>query len=301
MVADIRKEASNYAREDAGNRVTGMGEGVTVQLSEEERLSAGLPSGDRAVAMFSRGSLRAETNQFGTGGKTFHLKPDVAAISSNFAFPKALEEAKHPVPDFWVYDGAHPGLTDRGKISTSRDQILPDKRIMEQDAVEWQRVGSKKGWMFNGAPQQQGPGPAGGGENMPTHTSDGFVNGMQKWTPVPRSEELQIAATRELPAIDITNNARGIGVTGAGSGNGGMAGGYQEVNPERLKTLPIPMAKYNWTGTRLHGTGREDQGGGGLGSGAGGYRAGYQSQYPVRPVFPQRRTTGLSRVTQNAA
>jgi len=80
-----------------------------------------------------------------------------------------------------------------------------------------------------------------------------------------------------------------------------MAGGYKEVNPARLSQLPIPMAKYNWTGTRLSGTGREDQGGGTLGSGAGGFRSGYASKYPTRPSFPVRRTTGLSRVTQNAA
>lgn len=78
-----------------------------------------------------------------------------------------------------------------------------------------------------------------------------------------------------------------------------MAGGYQEVNAERLSSLPIPQAKYNWTGTRVHGTGREDQANNQ--GGAGGYRAGYASQFPSRPSFPQGRTTGISRTTQSAA
>lgn len=271
-------------------------------ISENERPETeGLEKRDRAQVQFSSGSLRAETNQTGTGGRQFDLLPGVAAISSSFAYSEALRKAKHPVQDFWVYDGAHPGLTDRGKIATSLDQILPDKRITEQDAIEWNRVGSKKGWMFNGAPQQQGPG--GSGENMPTHTNDGYIDRVRdnKWAPMERLSEKQALATRQMPAIDIENNARGIGTTGAGSGSGGMAGGYRAVNPERLARLPIPMAKYNWTGTRIYGTGREDQGGGNAGSGAGGYRAGYASAYPIRPSFPVRRTTGLSRVTQNAA
>lgn len=273
-----------------------------MDISEEERPETqGLASSDRAQAEFSHGSLRALTNQNGTGGKSFQLIPSVKAVSSTFSYSEALLKAKHPVQDFWVYDGAHPGLTDRGKISTSLDQVLPDKRITEQDAVEWNRVGSKKGWMFNGSPQQEGPGAS--GENVPTNTNDGFINRVRdnKWVPMERSSEKQGLATREMPAIDIENNARGIGVAGEGSGNGGMAGGYREVNAERLARLPIPMEKYNWTGSRLAGTGREDQGGGTLGSGAGGFRAGYVSKYATRPSFPVRRTTGLSRITQNAA
>jgi hypothetical protein len=271
-------------------------------ISETERPETiGLESRDRAQVEFSDGSLRNNTNQQGTSGQTFTLQPDVAAVSSTFPYTQSLVTAKHPVQDFWVYDGAHPGLTDRGSIATSIDQILPDRRIKEQDAIEWNRVGSKKGWMFNGPPQENTPGHS--GENVPTHTNDGYINRVKdnKWMPLGRSSEKQGLATRDMPAIDIENNARGIGVTGAGSGNGGMAGGYREVNPARLSQLPIPMAKYNWTGTRLTGTGREDEGGGTLGSGAGGYRSGYASKYPTRPSFPVRRTTGLSRVTQNAA
>lgn len=298
MTADIRKESIQPPKNEGGSKVTGMGEGVTVTLSDEEKHMDSPYSGDRAIRQFARGSLRAETNQFGTQGKKFDLAPGVKERSSSFAVPYKLVETKHPVQDFWVYDGAHPTLTHNGKISTSRDQVLPDKRISEQDAVEWQRVGSKKGWMFNGRPQQEGPG--GTGENYPTHTSDGFVKQIPKWFPTPRSTEKQIEATRELPAVDITNNARGIGVTGSGSGSGGMSGGYKEVNKERLARLPIPMQKYNWTGTRVTGTGREDQGGGGNGAGAGGFRAGYSSMYPMRPAYPQRRTIGISKVTQNA-
>ena len=271
-------------------------------ISDTERPETqGLENGDRAQRQFGEGSLRAHTNQSGTGGRTFSVIPGVAAVSSSFAYSEALLKAKHPVQDFWVYDGAHPGLADRGKIATSLDQVLPNKRVSEQDCVEWVRVGSKKGWMFNGAPQQEGPG--GSGENVATHTSDGFIGSIQanKWSPLARMAEKQGLATRQMPAIDIENNARGIGKTGGGAGSGGMAGGYKEINPERLARLPIPMAKYNWTGSRLAGTGREDQGGGSTGSGAGGFRAGYASQYASRPSFPVRRTTGLSRVTQNAA
>lgn len=256
--------------------------------------------GDRAAAEFSVGSLRGITNQYGVG-KPFLVEPRVAAQSSNFPYADTLRTTKHPTQDFWVYDGAQPTIGQAGKISTTRDQILPDRRITEQDAVEWQRVGSKKGWMFEGPPQQGGPGTR--GENFPTHTNDGYISTIpsRRWFPDPRSEEKQGLASRDLPAIDIENNARGIGVTGAGSGNGGMAGGYREINRERLSRLPIPTPRFNHTGTRLRGTGREDQGGSTLGSGAGGYRAGYQSAYEVRPSYPRRRTTGLSRVTQHAA
>ena len=150
--------------------------------------------------------------------------------------------------------------------------------------------------MFNGRPQSD---YGGQGENKPTHTTDGFIESIRKnkWQPLHREQDKQGLATREMPAIDIVNNARGIGTTGASSGSGGMAGGYREVNPRRLARLPVPMAKYNWTGNRLSGTGREDQS---LQHGAGGFRSGYVSKYPIRPVFPERQTRGISRVTQNA-
>jgi hypothetical protein len=273
-------------------------EAPKADVEEDEKEEAKVPApADRAVAQFSVGSLYAVTNQFGVS-KPFIEDPKVGAFTTGKAVPESLRTARHPVQDFFVYDGAQSTIGAQGKTSTSRDQLLPNKRIREQDAIEWNRVGAKKGWMFNGAPQQQGPG--GPGEDVPTHTSDGFIENIPKnrWFPVPRSAENQGRATRDMPAIDIENNARGIGVTGAGSGNGGMAGGYQEINKRRLAALPIPMEKYNWTGTRLVGTGREDQN---PGAGAGGYRAGYASAYPDRPSFPQRRTTGLSRVTQNAA
>ena len=283
---------------ESGSRLKANGDSIAVTLSEEDKTEGSAPSGDRAMAQFGRGSLINETNIMGTEGYKFKLEPKLASISQTEGYSIKLKEARHPVQDFWVYDGAHPGLTDRGSIATSRDQILPDHRISEQEAVEWQRVGSKKGWMFNGKPQE-----ADGheGENFPTHTNDGYIHTIKnhKWTPLARSSEKQGLATRQMPAIDIENNARGIGVSGPGSGNGGMAGGYRQVNKQRLDALPIPMAKYNWTGSRLAGTGREDQGH--VGSGAGGYRSGYASQYSDRPSFPVRRTTGLSRITQNAA
>lgn len=296
----VGKTRPHSIQDDPNGRVLGMGDGVKIELAEEDQKMGMGPKGDRAIAQFSDGSLRNHTNQMGTGGRTFQLEPNLAAISSSFPYPQSLVEARHPVQDFWVYDGAYPGLVDRGQIATTRDQVLPDRRIREQDAMEWQRVGAKKGWMFNGTPQSS---YGFNGENTPTHTDDGYINRVRdtKWSPVPRSEELQGMATREMPAIDIENNARGIGVTGEGSGNGGMAGGYRMINKQRLSMLPIPMPKYNWTGTRLAGTGREDQGGSELGSGAGGFRSGYKSKYGDRPFFPTRRTVGLSRVTQNAA
>lgn len=252
--------------------------------------------GDRAIRQFGEGSLRATTNQMGTKGKKFSLDPRVAAVSSSFPYPDSLRTTKHPVQDFWVYDGAHPGLADRGKIPTSMDQILPNKRITEQEAVEWNRVGSKKGWMFNGRPQQA---TGGMGENKATHTDDGFLKRIaeEKWEPLSRDPAKQTLALRVLPKIDIENNARGIGVTGGGSGNGGMAGGYHDINAARLAALPIPMAKYNWTGSRVVGTGRLDQAAGGEAQGAGGYRAGYKSIYPERPYLPMRNAIGISRVT----
>lgn len=285
--------------EDDASRIPGKAESNKRVINDAD-MEGGDPGvmGDRAIAQFSTGTMRAQTNQAGTAGVTFQLEPQNSAVSSEFMYPETLTKAKHAVQDFWVYDGAHAGLTDRGSIATSRDQIMPNKRIREQDAIEWNRVGSKKGWMFNGTPQEKYGHP---GENTPTHTSDGWTKSIQnhRWHPMERSVDRQMAAHHDLPAIDIENNARGIGSTGGGrSAGGGMTGGYQEVNKDRLKMLPIPMAKFNWTGTRLHGTGREDQG---RQHGAGGYRAGYNSQYPIRPSFPERRTTGISRVTQAAA
>lgn len=263
-------------------------------LDTEEKKDDTVSSKDRAMAAFSKGSLYNTTNQYGVT-KPFIPIPAVAAVSSSFDNPAVLGTTRQAVPDFWVYDGAKPTIGHQGKVATSREQLLPDKRITEQQAIEYQRVGSKKGWMFNGHPQQEGPGAS--GENTPTFTSDGFPNRIKetRWFPTPRSEEKQGLATHEFPAIDIKNNARGIGVTGSNSGNGGMQGGYQEVQQSRLNRLPIPMAKYNWTGSRLAGTGREDQGAQG-GSGAGGYRAGYASAYPMRPSFREKTSNGMTRV-----
>lgn len=267
---------------------------VKGQTRDEEKQDAGLdaPETDRAIVQFSEGSLYAITNQYGVS-KPFLEDPSVAHKTSSFAVPDALRSTKHPVQDFWVYDGAHATLAAQGKIATSRDQILPVNSLTEQQAIEWQRIGSKKGWMFNGSPQQEGGG--GPGEDKATH-SIGYPKRIKetRWHAEQRSIEKQELATRQLPAIDIENNARGIGTTGASSGNGGMAGGYKEVQKERLNALPIPMEKFNWTGNRVRGTGREDQG---VGSGAGGYRAGYVSAYPDRPAFVKRSSVGLSRLT----
>jgi hypothetical protein len=295
MSFDIKPDHDYDFREQSKRTNGKEGESIAVTLTEEDKDKPMAVSGDRAINEFSRGTIRAETNQLGTQGRKFSLEPTLASISSAFANSQKLVEAKHKVQDFWVYDGAYPGLTDRGSISTSRDQILPDKRITEQDAMEWQRIGSKKGWMYEGRPQEE---YGSQGENIPTHTDDGFISSISKhkWKPTPRSGENQGLAMHEMPAIDIENNARGIGTTGAGSGSGGMAGGYREVNPERLKRLPIPMAKFNWTGSRLAGTGREDQA---LGAGAGGFRSGYTSQYTDRPAYMQYRTAGLNRLTKS--
>lgn len=263
---------------------------------DEEKDEENLPlPGDRAMAQFSVGSLYAITNQSGVT-KPFIEDPKVGAFTSNKPVPDALRTTRHSVPDFFIYDGAHATIAHTGKTATTREQLLPSKRIMEQDAVEYNRWGSKKGWLYNS--KQEGPG--GEPESMPTGTQDGWTGSIKQnnWFPLPRSEAKQGLAAREMPAIDITNNARGIGTGGGGRQGGNMQGGYQEVNQSRLKSLPIPMAKFNWTGSKLAGTGREDPGNG---SGAGGYRAGYASKFPDRPSFPQRRSTGLSKVTQNAA
>jgi hypothetical protein len=270
--------------------------GQKTETKEEEKEDAKVHvSGDRAMAQFSVGSLYAITNQHGVT-KPFIEDPKVGAFTSGKAVPESLRLARHSVPDFYVYDGAHATIAATGKTASNRDQLLPKKSVTEQDAVEYNRWGSKKGWLYNS--KQEGPG--GQPESMPTGTQDGWTSQIQQnhWFPVPRSEAKQGLATREMPAIDIQNNARGIGTGGNGRQGGGMQGGYREVNPERLKSLPIPMEKFNWTGNRLAGTAREDQG---AGAGAGGYRAGFASMYPDRPSFPERRTTGISRVTQNAA
>ena len=269
--------------------VIGMGSGVQEVIDEDEVQPRRLGKSDRAIKQFSRGSLRAETNQYGTKGRTFQLEPRLKAISSDFAYPETIRTAKHPLQDFWTYDGAQPTLAATGKVATSREQVMPDRRVTEQDFVEWQRVGSKKGWMFN---RQKGPG--GKGENTPSFTSDGWPERIKdhRWAPLPRSAEKQTLATREFPRIDTENNARGIGVTGPGSGNGGMAGGYHEITQSRLNKLALPMAKFNHTGTRLLGTGRED--GSTPSHGAGGRRSGYESVYPTRPAFFERRAIGLT-------
>lgn len=270
--------------------------GQKTETKEDEKEDAKVPvSGDRAVAQFSMGSLYATTNQYGVT-KPFIEDPKVGAFTSGKAVPTAVHIARHPVPDFFVYDGAQPTIAATGKTASNRLQLLPRKSVTEQDAVEYNRWGCKKGWLYNS--KQEGPG--GQPESMPSGTQDGWTSQIKKnqWFPIPRSAAKQGLATREMPAIDLQNNARGIGTSGNGRQGGGMQGGYKEINPARLKSLPIPMEKFNWTGSRLAGTAREDPG---SGAGAGGFRAGYASMYPDRPSFPERRTTGISRVTQNAA
>jgi hypothetical protein len=287
----IKVDKTYDFKEDNGR----SGESIKVSISEEDRTASHTEQGDPAIREFSKGSLRAITNQTGAESVASKWQPDpqTKAFGSAFSYKDALVKSKLPVQNFFVYDGAYAGLTDRGKIATSRDQILPTKRVTEQQCIEWNRIGSKKGWMFNGRPQSK---YGHSGENKPTHTSDGYVESIRKnkWKPLTRAAAKQGLATREMPAIDIENNARGIGTTGSNSGSGGMAGGYREINKRRLASLPVPMAKYNWTGNRLTGTGREDRS---IGHGAGGYRSGYASIYPTRPSFPEKRKRG---VIQNA-
>lgn len=263
---------------------------IEVNVVDEAGQSTSTHNGDRAMREYSWGkSLRDVTNIGTAEGETWNLPP-WERDNSTFPVPESVRTARLPVPDFWTYDGAQPTLAHTGKITTSRFQVLPDKRIREQDAVEWQRVGCKKGWMFNGHPQQEGPG--GRGEDVPSHAPlDGWIKDMRRWTPQKIDMEKQEMALRETPAVDIRNRARGTGMTSRGGG--GMAGGYQVVNQERLSSLPIPHARFNWTGTRPRRTAREDQGGGELGSGAGGYRAGYRSRYATRPSY-----TAVSRVRE---
>lgn len=259
-------------------------------LDNETDLPRNIYDSDRAVKEFSAGSLRALTNQQGCDGKKFSVMPSLRPYVEDGYFPDSLRTAKPPVQNFWVYDGAQPTIGMNGETPTSLDQILPASDLREQSFIEWNRVGSKKGWMFHGRPQEDYDSPV--GENVPTHTDDGWPMQIKqhRWAPMEVDPALQRKAHQETPAIDITNNARGIGVTGQGSGNGGMAGGYKEVNPQRLRQLPIPMAKYNWTGSRLHGTGRESEG---LRQGAGGFRAGYNSQYGEFPAILRAQNTGV--------
>jgi hypothetical protein len=242
-------------------------------------------SGDRAQREFGEGSLRNHTNQFGTNGYKFQLTPAEKAVSSEFLTPEALRTAKHPVQDFFVYDGAQPTIGHTGKTYTRQEHVLPNKRIKEEDAIEWNRVGSKKGWMFNGMPQEE---YGHSGENVPTHTDDGYVDTIKnhKWQPLMTTDESQGLSQREQPDIYRTNLARGIGVSRGGYGS--MAGGYKQVTQERLRTLAKPMAKYNHTGSRKRGTGRTDAAGTSSNAGAGGYRAGYASVYPSRPSIFKR-------------
>lgn len=261
----------------------GVGDNTKPSINDMD-MDPTMGADDRAQKEYGVNDLYNLTN--GMGPPKFHLEPGLKAVSSDFPYPETLSTTKQPVPSFWTYSSAYPGLTDRGKIATSLDQVLPNKRITEQDAIEWNRVGSKKGWMFCGKPQQ---GYGYSGENVPTHTDDGFLDliGKNKYHALPRSAEKQGIATRELPAIDIVNNARGIGVTGPNSGNGGMAGGYHAVQPDRLTALPVPMEKFCWTGSRLQGTARTDRG-------AGGRRSGYDSVYPMQPNIPIRRSFGIT-------
>lgn len=260
-------------------------------LDQETSLPTSIYANDRAVREFGQRSLYNTTNQEGCDGKKFSVMPSLRPFMSDGYYPETLRTAKPPVSDFWVYDGAQPTVGHNGSTPTSLDQLLPKSNLREQSFIEWNRVGSKKGWMFNGPPQEGYDAP--GGENVPSFTSDGWPMQIKdnRWQPMEVDPALQRAAHQDLPAIDVENNARGIGVTGQGSGNGGMAGGYKEVNPERLKQLPIPMKKFNHTGTRLHGTGRLDQA---ARQGAGGFRSGYQSQYGDFPaLLIQKGNTGV--------
>ncbi len=260
-------------------------------LDAETSLPKSIYANDRAVKEFGKPSLRDYTNQEGCDGKKFSVMPSMRPFVSDGYYPDSLRTAKPPVQDFWVYDGAQPTLGHNGSTPTSLDQLLPASKLRQQTFVDWYRVGSKKGWMFNGPPQEEYDAPS--GENVPTFTSDGWMDQIKynRWEPMAVDPALQRVAHQDLPAIEVENNARGIGVTGQGSGNGGMAGGYKEVNPERLKQLAIPMKKFNHTGDTVHGTGRLDQG---ARQGAGGFRSGYNSQYGDFPALLIRRgDTGI--------
>lgn len=243
-------------------------------------------SDDRAVNEFSEGSLRAVTNQFGTQGKKFHVEPRLASVSSAFPYSDTLHEG-HAIQDFFVYDGAQATIGAQGKMATSRDQVMPNKRIREQDAIYWNRVGSKKGYMFetnfedNYVP----------GETIPSST---YLRGdskkgvkRHKWTPIPRTTDSQGMALRDEPDVQRTNLGRGIGVSRGGYGS--MAGGYQQVTKERIRSLAKPMAKWNHTGNRQLGSARTDRSGT-ANRGAGGYRSGYKSIYPDFPYFINRKS-----------
>jgi len=192
-----------------------------------------------------------------------------------------------------VYDGAVPNIHTPTKIPGSSDDLLPVLRLQEADFVEFQRAGSKKGWTFHSPMSGESTGfyP----HKTPQHEIHGWMSQLTKRrrTKAITDPTSQIAVTRDFEDINRTNNARGIGITGPSSGNGGMAGGYQEVQPERLRVLPAPNPRFNFMGTRLAHTQRGDDSGIGNGAGAGGFRSGLSSRYPERPQFVEQRRPGM--------
>lgn len=240
-----------------------------------------------AQQAYGRKSLRAHTNWQGCDTQ-FSVLPELRPYVSDHYNPQSLVKAKHAVEPFWTYDGAQATLHNHEKQPGSTDDILPPSKLQERDFIVYQRYGSKKGWLYNSPNQSKGPYWP---EDKPTHTEDGWTEQIKnnRYTVMETSKEKQGMYSREIPFIDIQNNARGIGVSGPGKGQGGMAGGYQAINPQRLEKLPVPKASSNWTGSRPHGTARTDMAGGGTGAGAGGFRSGYLSQYPERPYIPDRR------------
>jgi len=246
-------------------------------------------SSDPAVKEFSRGSLRNETNWEGCDDHFVPLK-EIQNISNNGQFTEALEKAKLPVHNFWVYDGAIPNIHTHPKVPASADDLLPPLRLSEADFVEFQRAGSKKGWTFHSPMSGEGPYYP---HTKPQHEIHGWMSQLTKRRRHKQIDDPnpQIAVTRDFESINRTNNARGIGITGPSSGNGGMAGGYQEVQPERLRVLPAPNPRFNFMGTRLAHTQRDDDSG--PGAGAGGFRSGLSSRYPERPQFVERRRPGM--------
>lgn len=209
-------------------------------------------------------------------GKTV-LDPRLNAYSDKRMSMK-VTKAKQPVPPFYTYDGAEDTLGNLPKVNTHVNQLLPNNQLTEQRFMDWQRVGSKKGWMFYGRANPSGP----QGENFPTHfMSDKLLHKIPS-KPIQMTPESQDPTMNDLQARLQINNARGIGITGPSAGLGGMAGGRQEITPGRLVNKMLPNNKFNYFGTRPSGTGREDNLlFDGSANGAGGYRAGWNSLYPL--------------------
>lgn len=254
---------------------------------------------DQATEEYARPSLAALSKPGLGTNRNFSLSKEVENATSNFSYSDALRTARFPVPRFFTYDGAQhaPTLTGTGKVATSVEQILPVKPIPVETAVSWNRVGSKKGWTFNGP---WDPTTKATGDEKPTSTflrgdNVGYVK-QHRWIPLEMTEEAQ-QSTVNTEEVQRNNLARGA----TNSDYGKVVGGLREFNKERAKPLTRPQATYNFMGSRPAKSARTDMSGANDNGGAGGFRSGRQSHYPEFPQLPKRRSLRVPKPIQPVA